>query len=556
MQAFSVLSLLIALPFLGSLLIASGKLESVAQKAAILISGIQLILIGYIYFLFDFKSPNFQLEESIKWIELNLGSLGEFHMDYALGVDGLSMGLILLSGLISFIAILNSGTIQEKKNGYYALILLLNASIMGCFLAKDLFLFYLFFEFMLLPMYFLIGIWGGPRKNYASIKFFIYTLVGSLFILIVMLGMGIAYVDPYETAINLGLITEGQSFGIEGLQAIQTALANQEIPMNQMVHSFDIQAFSDPKNCQIGSILHPNSGWLLSNFSARFWSFWLLFIGFAIKLPLVPLHTWLPDAHVEAPTPISVILAGVLLKIGAYGWLRICFPFFSLEALQNANILSGLGALSIIYGAYNALAMTDLKKLVAYSSISHMGFVLIGIASFTEEGVQGAIFQSLSHGILSSLLFLMVGVIYDRTGNRNIDSYAGLANLMPKFTLISGIAIFASLGLPGFSGFIGEFFSLMGGFTSHHSQAIWAILGAFGILLGAGYFLWTFQKIYLGKVYLKNTEWQMTDLTNLETASLYSLGFLSILFGIWPNLLFEISQTFSTQFIAIFLKID
>jgi NADH-quinone oxidoreductase subunit M len=401
-------------------------------------------------------------------------------------------------------------------------------------------------------MYFLIGIWGGPRKNYASIKFFIYTLVGSLFILVVMLGMGIAYVDPYETAIHIGMISDGQNFDISGLNAIQNAIANQEIPTQQIVHSFDMQALRDPNNCQIGSILHPNSGWLLADYSARYWSFWLLFIGFAIKLPLVPLHTWLPDAHVEAPTPISVILAGVLLKIGAYGWLRICFPFFTLESLQNANILAALGAISIIYGAYNALAMSDLKKLVAYSSISHMGFVLIGIASFNVEGVQGAIFQSLSHGILSSLLFLMVGVIYDRTGNRTIDSFRGLANWMPKFTLISGIAIFASLGLPGFSGFIGEFFSLMGAFTSKHIHASWAVLGALGILLGAGYLLWTFQKIYLGPTYLKNSDWQMYDLTKLEIASLYSLGILSILFGIYPDLIFRISQSFALNFVSIF----
>lgn len=552
MQAFSILSLLIIIPLIGSFLIASGKLGSIVPKIASLFSGIQLVLIAYIYFLFDFNTPNFQLEESFQWINLNLGSLGEFHVNYNLGIDGLSLGLVILTGFISFIAILNSSVIKEKLNGYFSLILLLNASIIGCFLAKDLFLFYIFFEFMLLPMYFLIGIWGGPRKNYASLKFFIYTLVGSLFILIVMLGMGIAYVDPYETAINIGLITEGQNFGMEGLQAIQNAIANQEIPTNQIIHSFDIQALTDPRNCQIGSILHSNSGWLLSGYSARFWAFWLLFIGFAIKLPLVPLHTWLPDAHVEAPTPISVILAGVLLKIGAYGWLRICFPFFSVEAVQNANILSALGAISIIYGAYNALAMSDLKKLVAYSSISHMGFVLIGIASLNAEGVQGAIFQSISHGILSSMLFLMVGVIYDRTGNRNIDSYSGLANLMPKFTAISGIAIFASLGLPGFSGFIGEFFSLMGGFTSIHSHAIWAILGSIGILLGAGYLLWTFQKIYLGKVYLKNENWVMPDLTYLETFSLYSLGILSILFGIFPNLIFKTSQIFTNNFINLF----
>ena len=552
MSAFPVLSFLILIPLIGSLLIASGKMGAQVQKITTIVSGIQLALIAYVYSIYDFSNPNFQLAESYQWIRLDLGNFGKFHVNYSLGIDGLSLGLIILTGFISFIAVINSHVIKEKLNGYFSLVLLLNASIIGCFLAKDLLLFYVFFEFMLLPMYFLIGIWGGPRKNYASLKFFIYTLVGSLFILIVMLGMGIAYIDPYETAINIGLISEGQNFDLSGLNTIQNAIANQEIPSKQIIHSFDIQALRDPKNCQIGSILHPNSGWILAEHSARFWSFWLLFIGFAIKLPLVPLHTWLPDAHVEAPTPISVILAGILLKIGAYGWLRICFPFFTTESLENADILAALGAISILYGAYNALAMKDLKKLVAYSSISHMGFVLIGIASFSTEGVQGAIFQSLSHGILSALLFLLVGVIYDRTGNRNIDSYSGLANKMPKFTLISGIAIFASLGLPGFSGFIGEFFSLMGGFTSKHIHATWAVLGSIGILLGAGYLLWTFQKIYLGKTYLKNNAWQITDLTKLEIASLYSLGILSILFGIYPNLIFRISELFAVNFVSIF----
>jgi NADH-quinone oxidoreductase subunit M len=417
---------------------------------------------------------------------------------------------------------------------------------MGCFLAKDLFLFYVFFEFMLLPMYFLIGIWGGPRRNYASLKFFIYTLVGSLFILIVMLGMGVAYVDPYETALLNGLIRPEQGFNVDALRAVQGMLLSQEISTASLVHSFDMQALSDINNVQITSILHPSSGWLLAGMSAREWGFWLLFIGFAIKLPMVPLHTWLPDAHVEAPTPISVLLAGVLLKIGAYGWLRITIPFFQAEAIASANILAGLGALSIVYGAYNALAMTDLKKLVAYSSVSHMGFVLLGIAAFTAEGWQGAIFQTISHGVLSALLFLMVGVLYSRTGNREIDSYSGLVTLMPRFTVISGIAIFASLGMPGFSGFIGEFFSLMGAFTSPFVHPAIAVLGALGLLLGAGYLLWTFQKIYLGKTYLKKADWSLPDLNKLEVVSLFGLGIISILLGIYPGLLFELSDKFVT----------
>ena len=540
----SILSLLILIPLLGSIFIGFGVIKKYIRSIAILFSGIQISLLVYLFTKFDKQATSFQFQESKDWIYLSLGSLGQFTAKYSLGVDGLSLPLLALTSLITFVALWNSTEIKEKFNAYYGLVLLLNASLIGCFLAKDMLLFYVFFEFMLLPMYFLIGIWGGPNRNYASLKFFIYTLVGSLFILIIMLGISIAYIDPYETALLTGAIQEGQSFTVEGLFAIQKSLALQEIPMRQIVHSFDIQALSDVNNCMPTSIFSPNSGWLLSGLSGREWGFWLLFVGFAIKLPLVPLHTWLPDAHVEAPTPISVLLAGILLKIGAYGWLRMAIPFFPKEAMGHAQILAGLGALSIIYGAYNALAMKDIKKLVAYSSISHMGFVLLGIAAFNVEGWQGAIFQLISHGILSAMLFLMAGVLYSRTGNRDIDSYSGLASKMPVFTLISGVAIFASLGLPGFSGFIGEFFSLMGAFTSPLLNPIYSIIGALGILLGAGYLLWTFQKVFLGKHYTLNSTWAMSDLTLTEKLSLYSLGAITILLGIFPNMLFSISENF------------
>jgi NADH-quinone oxidoreductase subunit M len=546
MTNLPLLSLLIGLPLLGALVLGLGQLKEQARSIAIGLSTLQLALLGYIYTAFDKTSGLFQFNESHNWFSISLGSMGQFMSKYTIGIDGLSISLILLTGLITWVALWNSTEIKEKIGGYYALVLLLNASIMGCFMAKDLFLFYVFFEFMLLPMYFLIGIWGGPRRNYASLKFFLYTLIGSLLILIVMLGMGVAYVDPYETALLNNLIRPEQDFNLEALKTVQQLIQSQELATSSLVHSFDMQALSDFKNCQITSILHIGSGWQLAGMSAREWGFWLLFIGFAIKLPMVPLHTWLPDAHVEAPTPISVLLAGVLLKIGAYGWWRITIPFFQIEALMAANILAGLGALSIIYGAYNALAMTDLKKLVAYSSVSHMGFVLLGIAAFTAEGWQGAIFQTISHGVLSALLFLIVGVLYSRTGNREIDSYSGLVTLMPRFTVISGIAIFASLGLPGFSGFIGEFFSLLGAFSSPFIHPVIAVFGALGLLLGAGYLLWTFLKIYLGKHYQKNADWSLPDLNKLELISLFGLGIISILLGVYPGLLFELSEKFVT----------
>lgn len=549
------ISLLIILPLVASLIAGFGKLGATYSRLLALgVVGIQLLILAKIALIFDPLQSGYQQSESMNWIHLNLGSLGQFVSNYAVGIDGLSLGLVLLTGLISFVALWNSKEIHTKIEAYYALVLLLNAALMGCFVARDMFLFYIFFEFMLLPMYFLIGIWGGPRRNYASLKFFIYTLVGSLFILIIMLGISLAYMDPYETALAMQKIGANQAFDLEAVQSMQTALAAHQITPNQVVHSFDFQALSDPLNCQANNILSPQSGFLLGGLSGRAWGFWLLFIGFAIKLPLVPLHTWLPDAHVEAPTPISVMLAGVLLKIGAYGWLRMAIPFFPVEAIQAAPIMAGLGVLSIIYGAYNALAMTDLKKLVAYSSVSHMGFVLLGIASFTPEGWQGAIFQLLSHGILSSLLFLVVGVLYSRTGNREIDNFSGLATKMPLFTVISGIAIFASLGLPGFSGFIGEFFSLMGAFTSAHLMPIYAILGAFGILLGAGYLLWTFQKIYLGSYFVRDNTWELPDLNRLELISLFGLGIVSIILGIFPGIVFELSEIFVTNSLKLIFR--
>ena len=550
MTSYPYLSLILIIPFVGSILIGFGYIGEYSRKLALLISGVQVAFMGYLGFEFKPNVSHFQFQESYQWIFFNLGSIGNFSAKYALGIDGLSFLLLSLTSFITFIAIWNSAEINLKKAGYYGLILLLNASLMGCFMAQDMMLFYVFFEFMLLPMYFLIGIWGGPNRNYASLKFFIYTLVGSLLILIVMLALSISYADPYETAILNGLAQPGNEFDLEHLYQVQKGIASQEISPSKIVHSFDIQAFSDANNCLSTSILSPNSGWEIGGLSARIWSFWLLFIGFAIKLPIVPFHTWLPDAHVEAPTPVSVLLAGILLKIGAYGWLRITIPFFPQEAVANAQILAILGVLSILYGAYNALAMSDLKKLVAYSSVSHMGFVLVGISAFNVEGLQGAVFQLVSHGILSALLFLMVGVLYKRTGNREIDQFSGLATIMPKFTLISGIAVFSSLGLPGFSGFIGEFFSLMGAFTSAHLSPYIAVLGAFGILLGAGYLLWMFQKIYLGTLYIRDNTWELPDLNKTETISMYALGIISLILGLFPNTIFNYSENFATSFIS------
>lgn len=532
------LSLLILLPILGSGITLIPRLKGYEMRIAKSFSWIQLFLILFLLTQFNFNSQIYQFKEIYDWIWLNLGKLGIYKIDYALGLDGLSFTLILLSSIITLLALYNSKEIKEKLSGYLSLVLIMNAAIMGCFLSLDLFLFYIFFEFMLLPMFFLIGIWGGKNKLSASIKFFIYTFFGSLLILLAIIVIGISFINPYETSIQMELIQKGSSFNIENLLAFQDLLSTNDIPRTSLVHSFNLDVLLDSKNIMPGSLLALDNTWTFLGLGLRAWTFWLLFIGFAIKLPMVPFHTWLPDAHVEAPTPISIILAGLLLKIGAYGWLRITFPIFPDQAIEYSTILMALGAISIVYGAFNAFAQKDLKKLIAYSSVSHMGFVLFGIASMNPQGWQGAIFQSISHGILSPMLFLLAGVIYQQTESRLIDDYSGLYKIMPKYAIFSGLAFFASLGLPGFSGFIGEFFSIMGGFNSNGFYLLWSLLAVSGIILGAGYLLWTYQKMFLGKVFLRNSSWSLTDIDKTSYYSFLLLSILTIALGLYPKLIF------------------
>ncbi len=511
-----LLSILIFLPVSASLAILflpSGK-TVVFRWITLVVSTINLGLAVFVYLQFNPQQHGInqtgamQFVEKVDWISLSLGGLGKLSIQYFVGLDGLNLPMVLLAALVLFVGAVSSWTISYKAKGYHALYLLLSGSIIGCFVALDFFLFFVFFEFMLLPMYFLIGIWGGTRREYASIKFFIYTLVGSVCILLVMIMLAF-------------------SVKVGG------------------VYTFDMLAMTNPKNYASDALLGWGNFRWFAGMPLRWWAFLLLLIGFAIKLPVVPLHTWLPDAHVEAPTPISVVLAGILLKIGGYGLLRIALPIFPDMTWVFANVIGGLGGVSIVYGALCAMAAHDLKRMVAYSSVSHMGFVLIGIASMTAEGINGAVYQLFSHGILSAMLFLLVGVLQDRTHDKTIESYRGLASKMPAFTGMVTVAFFASLGLPGFSGFIGEFFTIMGVFGNERVPR-WVILAAVaGLVLGAAYFLWTLQRMFFGKYWSRGSEaWaaQLTDLNLREKLLLALLAVLALVFGIFPHLLFEPMQ--------------
>jgi NADH-quinone oxidoreductase subunit M len=436
----------------------------------------------------------------LTWITLGSGPRPAA-IQYFVGADGLSFPLIILTTVVSFLACLASWNIEHWRiskgiRGYFCLFLLLETGMLGVFCALDFFLFYIFWEVMLLPMYFLIGVWGGPRKEYAAIKFFIYTLAGSVLMLVALLAF--YFYAPADVR-TFNLIEMANNPSIQEAYRSATFL-----------------------------------GWRFAPLM-----FVLLYIGFAIKIPVFPFHTWLPDAHVEAPTPISMILAGVLLKMGAYGLMRISYPILPTAGMWAAYGLALLGLVNIIYGALCAMAQTDFKRLVAYSSISHMGYVLLGLAIMTPAGWQGAMFQIIAHGISSPMCFFLVGVIYDRAHHRDIDRFGGLWLSMPVYGSLATLGFFASLGLPGLCGFIGEFWVLVATFSA---QTVWpwmtwakpfGVIAATGVILTAGYILWMIQRVYLGK---RREEYKdFPEATGREIAILAPFAVLALLLGILPD---------------------
>ncbi|MFH1811132.1 MAG: NADH-quinone oxidoreductase subunit M [Pseudomonadota bacterium] len=476
----------------------------------------------YLWVLFD-GQKGVQFEHHFVWLRA-------FNIEYHLGVDGISVAMVILSGIVFIIASIASWSIGQEDRGpdradphyhavatkpapgYHVMLLLLQTGVYGSFLSLDFFLFYIFWELMLLPMYFLIGIWGGPRKEYAAIKFFLYTLAGSVFMLIAMITLYYTSAPAHGVALTL----------VDGT------------PVH---HTFNMLMLK-----QLGAAGHWQSAGLLLGLPLAKVVWVFLFVGFAIKVPMFPFHTWLPDAHVEAPTAISVILAGILLKLGTYGMLRINFgilPFTTDWASLGMGIF---GAIGIVYAALVCMAQKDLKKLIAYSSVSHMGFVLLGMGAFTHQGIAGAMYQMWAHGLVSPMLFLLVGVVYDRAHSREIEGFGGLARQMPEYSGLIGIGFFASLGLPGLAGFIGEALVFVGGFGKQGELALWfqvlTAVSVTSVVITAGYYLWAMQRMFLGPLNTKYT-W-MPDVTWRERLTLYPLAALTIVFGVAPGLIFDL----------------
>jgi NADH-quinone oxidoreductase subunit M len=480
---------------------------------------------------FDIGRASMQDLFSVPWIK-------SFNIFYLMGIDGISFPLVILTSFICMLAMGASWNIDKHVKAYCILFLLLETGMIGVFLALDFFLFYVFWEVMLLPMYFLIGVWGGPRKEYAAIKFFLYTLVGSVLMLIAILilyfNSDLKLLKTTDQLIEVGAVDHS-------LSAQQQQLAAKEILERAgPQHTFNILALQ-----KIGQL--PNSPFnqeLLWGKSLAWWAFLLLFIAFAIKVPAVPIHTWLPDAHVEAPTPISMILAGILLKMGGYGIIRICYPICPAAGYDLAWFVCAVGVVSMVYGAFAAMAQKDFKRLVAYSSVSHMGYVVLGLGVWSATsrwnynpdywawGIDGAMFQMIAHGISSAGMFFLVGVVYDRVHHRNLDEFGGLFHKMP---LYSGFAIgifFAALGLPGLCGFIGE---VMVTLSVWNFSKTLAVIAASTVILTAGYILWTIQRVYLGAEYKGPHGDHLYPMTPREVAIAAPLLAFAILFGVYPQ---------------------
>ena len=472
MESFPILSLILWLPLIAAVIVLF--LSDRRAMFAVSLAGALLSLVLSVLVWASFApGAGMQFRETFDW----LPALG---IQYALGVDGISLLMVLLNTFLFFLCIVYAWTsVHDRVKEYLFTMLLLEVGITGVFLALDFVLFYVFWEIMLIPMYVLIGVWGGERRVYATVKFVLYTLFGSLLMLVAILAL---------------YFVHGNTTGI---------------------YTFDILELTQ------------------GTYGERFqlWAFLAFFLAFAIKVPMVPFHTWLPDAHVEAPTTGSVILAGILLKMGGYGFIRFSLPLFPSASQTAQTAILVLSVIAILYGALVALMQTDLKKLIAYSSVSHMGFVTLGIFSFTQQGLDGAIMQMFSHGLVTGALFLCVGQLYERTHDRLIANLGGLAHRWPVYAVLFLFFSLASIGLPGLSGFVGEFMVLLGAFMT--GTRIFGVLAVLGIILSAAYMLWMYWRVMLGS--LQEAHRRLEDLTRLETAVLVALALVIVWAGVQPQ---------------------
>lgn len=476
-----IVSLVIFLPAIGSLLSLLMPNDGAVRWTALGTTVLTFVLSLGLYAGFDpgiSTAIEPQLIEKAVWFS-------SADINYFVGVDGLNLLLVMLTTLLGPIIVLSSWTyIGKYIKGYYSLMLLLQTGVLGVFLSFDLLLFYVFFEITLIPMYFIIGVWGGENRVYAAVKFVLYTLVGSLLMLVGVLWLGFAAGD----AINGGVFTTDW---------------------------YKLVSFGVPLGSQ---------GWL----------FFLFLLAFAIKVPLFPLHTWLPDAHVQAPTGGSVVLAGVLLKMGTYGLLRFTIPFFPNAAQEWAPVLAVLAVIGIIYGALVAFAQEDIKKLVAYSSVSHLGFVVLGLFAFTVEAAQGAMIQMINHGISTGALFLIIGMLYERRHTRDMAQFGGIAKSVPILSFAMLLTVFASAGLPGLNGFVGEFLILLGSWKSTAFSSVLVILGTTGVILAAVYLLWMVYRTFFGEITVEANR-EMNDLNIREMALLAPLAVLMVVMGLYAT---------------------
>ncbi len=490
-----LLTYLILIPFIGSFLILFFKKgqEHLIRYTALVISTLAFIISVIIYFRFDYANAGFQFIDKFQWIK-------GLNIHYHVGVDGMSLLLVLLTTFLTPLTLISSwSSIENKVKEFTFFFLMLEVGMLGVFISLDIFLFYVFWEAMLIPMYFIIGIWGGKERIYAAVKFFVYTMFGSLLMLVAIIWLAVYAIGP------LGYFTTN-------LTELYTVAP--QIPMGIQTWMFIAFAFS-----------------------------------FAIKVPIFPLHTWLPDAHVQAPTAGSVILAGVLLKMGTYGLLRFNLPLFPEVSIAAAPYISILAIIGIIYGALVAMVQTDIKKLVAYSSVAHLGFVVLGIFAMTQESVQGAIIQMVNHGLSTGALFLLVGIIYERTHTREISDYGGIAKLVPLFSFALMFASLSSIGLPGLNGFIGEFLILLGSFKSPVLGSWWfTVFAASGVIFAAVYLLWMYQRVVYGEVTNPKLN-GLKDMNKREIFVLFPIFIFIVWIGIYPNTFLKVSDKYSAKIV-------